>query len=683
MKDIYSIVLAILWGGLSYAQSPTDTLLHRDLQEVFVTQVIPLNQDQVAGMFQASRFSSIDDINARLPGVSLIRRGAYAMEPQLNGFSSGQINVTIDGMHLFGACTDKMDPVTSYIETGNLSSLSVNSGTGGAKMGSTVGGTLDMQLVEMVPQAASKDNFEAGYGYETVSDGHNANASWGIARKKFGLFGNVSFRKHNTYADGDGNNVSFSQFQKVNLFLSGIYQLSEHQQLKADAIYDEATDVGYPALPMDVATARGQIYGLEYQNYHLGNLSDIRAKLYYNNIYHLMDDSKRDSLFFINEGVDSVYMRMDMPGWSYTFGSFIEGNMTFTSGKKLFLKAEHYYNRASAEMTMFMTNKANPNEPPMFTETWPTTGRHVIGIFAEYPLWVSSNSLLSYSLRLDYGITKMDSENGKQQFTVFGNHIKSSYNNLISTSNLTFKQRLSNSWKSSLAIGYGERLPTITEQFGFFLYNAKDGYDYIGNPDINNEIAYQGSLDLSFSKQLFKCNFRSQISHITDYIYGVTNSVVPKMNLYAKGTKSYSNMAYATISSSSLEVIYDLSSHILLMSVSEFTIAEDNHGDPLPMIPPLNSNNLIQYKKGNFKCIGEFVIAAKQTRINSDYNEVKTPGYGLLNTRFQYNFERNNHEFKLFMGVNNVLDKTYKDHLDWGSFNRSGRNVFVQLYVTI
>ena len=66
----------------------------------------------------------------------LIKRGAYAWEPVLNDMSSERLSVTIDGMRIFGACTDKMDPVTSYVDVSNLKEVHVSGGQQGAEQGS-------------------------------------------------------------------------------------------------------------------------------------------------------------------------------------------------------------------------------------------------------------------------------------------------------------------------------------------------------------------------------------------------------------------------------------------------------------------------------------------------------------------------------------------------------------------
>ena len=44
----------------------------------------------------------------------MVKRGSYAWEPLINGMATERTVITIDGMRIFGACTDKMDPITSY-----------------------------------------------------------------------------------------------------------------------------------------------------------------------------------------------------------------------------------------------------------------------------------------------------------------------------------------------------------------------------------------------------------------------------------------------------------------------------------------------------------------------------------------------------------------------------------------
>ena len=91
--------------------------------------------------------ASIDEHLGELRNVNLVRRGSYAWEPVVNNMQTERLSTTIDGMKIFYACTDKMDPVTSYVESGNLQSISLNSGLDGNPQATgNIGGSLDLKL---------------------------------------------------------------------------------------------------------------------------------------------------------------------------------------------------------------------------------------------------------------------------------------------------------------------------------------------------------------------------------------------------------------------------------------------------------------------------------------------------------------------------------------------------------
>ena len=62
---------------------------------------------------QLKPFASIDDYLLSSGKINMIRRGNYAWEPMLYNMGSERIYTTIDGMKIFCACTDSMNPVIS------------------------------------------------------------------------------------------------------------------------------------------------------------------------------------------------------------------------------------------------------------------------------------------------------------------------------------------------------------------------------------------------------------------------------------------------------------------------------------------------------------------------------------------------------------------------------------------
>ena len=203
-------LLTGLTGNLQAQQRGKDITKDTiQIEEVLVTQRIVLNDENTVKYYQSFYSSGIDKINERLGSMSLISRGAYAKEPVLNGFSSGQINVTIGGMKMFGACTDKMDPVTSYVEPVNLKSIRINEGSTGSKNGSTIGGTFDMEL-----QSPEKSAFqvETGVNYETASKGKTIFFLSNYGKEKWAYRISGVYKHYSPYTDGNGRKVPFTQY---------------------------------------------------------------------------------------------------------------------------------------------------------------------------------------------------------------------------------------------------------------------------------------------------------------------------------------------------------------------------------------------------------------------------------------------------------------------------------------
>ena len=689
MKKLVCFIYLICTAGILTAQQESftvfDTIM---LEEVTISETIPLNDRTVLDLYQSSRFSSIDKINSRLDGISLIRRGAYAMEPQMHGFSGGQINLTIDGMRMFGACTDKMDPVTSYIEPDNLKSLQISHGTNGSHNGSTVGGSFDMILKEPATGHDGGITIQAGTGYETVSDGINVNGSLEYNSNKWGFRSSATYRKHSSYTDGNGEVVPNSQFGKINLHSVLKYEVDPDNIFRMDFLLDDAFDVGYPALPMDVARAKARIYSLQYEKPLTDhNIIRVKAKLYYNSVYHLMDDSRRDSTFFLDnetgENQDTVYMRMDMPGWSDTWGFFLEGEIMLNDNNRLYLKFDDYLNYSRANMTMYMNQPGYPGEPPMYAETWPDMYRNVMGIFARNTSYLTQSLKLMVDARLDYSISRVTSETGWRQFTIFGYDINRSYTELPKSLNMNLNYRPRRAFSFDVGLGYSERLPTNSEQFGFFIYNALDGYDYLGNPDIRLESSRHMRANVHFTRPAFKASLRNHFSYVNDYILGRLDPDIPPMNFYASGLKKYQNIEHAIMYGTSLQMQWIPVQSVNLYSLFKYTYARTYEGEPLPLIPPFKNISICRYQKKSLSLQAEGEFSSAQHRISPTFGETPTDAFAIFHFRASWSWNISKYLLEISSGVENIFNKAYSEHLDWGNYLRPGRNVYMHLSLKI
>src|SRR5690606_24548322 len=121
---------------------PKDSIITINLDEVILISV----RKTLDYHRQSKPLSTLDEYLDSSKKVDMVKRGAYAWEPTLNNMFSERLSVTIDGMRIFGACTDKMDPITSYVDVSNLSKASIASGQQGTEHGNTIGGAIDLEL---------------------------------------------------------------------------------------------------------------------------------------------------------------------------------------------------------------------------------------------------------------------------------------------------------------------------------------------------------------------------------------------------------------------------------------------------------------------------------------------------------------------------------------------------------
>ena len=128
--------LVVFFLSLSFCftfSQEVDSLKTHEIKEVLVVGTKAALHEK-----QGKTLATLDEFLQKSTKVDLIKRGAYAWEPILNGMATERTVITIDGMRIFGACTDKMDPITSYVEVSNLSEATISSGQQGSCHGNTI-----------------------------------------------------------------------------------------------------------------------------------------------------------------------------------------------------------------------------------------------------------------------------------------------------------------------------------------------------------------------------------------------------------------------------------------------------------------------------------------------------------------------------------------------------------------
>ena len=661
MKNIASLLL-FLFGFVQIISAQVKTLDSTSVKSL--DEVIVIGKKSELYQKQEKPLATIDEYLQKSNKVDMVKRGSYAWEPIINSMATERTVISIDGMRIFGACTDKMDPITSYVEVSNLSEATISSGQQGSCHGATIGGSIDLKRNR---SGFVNNGWETGanLGYEFNGQQKIIGAMVNYTDSLFYVDTDFTYRAAKNYYDGRNQEILYSQFNKYNFSTTVGYALNPKNSFDASLIYDYAFNVGYPALPMDVSSAKAIITSLKYY-YTPENaaIENWETNIYFNQITHIMDDTKRAF----------VPIHMDMPGWSTTFGFYSSANAELGNH---FFKANinGFYNRSIAEMTMYPNNS---NEALMFMYTWPDVLTRYAGIYLEDNVALNCHSNIKLTASIGNHHNKVDSKMGLESLQIFYPDMSATKDRILSGISATYFNN-HDGFEYSFGLAFGQRAPSVSEGYGFYLFNSFDLYDYIGNPEMANENALEASGSIGYGTGKFKTKLSASYFHISNYIVGIPDANFLAMTIGASGVKVYNSLDYATIFNTDLNVEYKIASNLFSQANLTYSYGQDYLNQNLPFISPLSYKVALNYRKSKFSTNVELQGNATQTNFAPFFGEDKTPSYAILNWSGNYNFNIQNTKLNLGVGLENLLNTYYSTYASWNNIPSKGRNFFVNM----
>ncbi|WP_093244372.1 TonB-dependent receptor plug domain-containing protein [Psychroflexus halocasei] len=656
----YIITLLLFWGICANGQNTKaekDSTKSVELEEVVITAAIKKKIETEMKMAV-----SVDEFLASSEDISFIKRGAYAWEPLLNNMSTERSTITIDGMHIFGACTDKMDPVTSYIETNNISEIDIKSGQEGSLHGATVAGSIDLKRKSTPFNLYKKwsGSYQTGFELNNKQFFNLGNVSY--SSDKFVADASISFREAGNYSDGNNKEVNHSQYNKFNTSIGLAYKTSTLSSVRVEAIFDQANDVGFPALPMDLWLSRALITSASYkQLFEEGLFKVWDTKVYFNAIEHYMDDTTRPENL----------VHMDMPGWSTTYGLVSKATL---KNERFFseIQLNAYNNLSIAEMRMYPQDRS---ERTMFAYSWPSVTTTVAGISMNNTWELSERSQLNFggSLTINYNHSKYVEFNW-----IFHPGTPQEKTRILPSLNTSYQLDINN-FNFSIGTGYGHRAPSVSEGYGYYIYNSFDRYDYIGNPNLKNEISYEGHASAGFKNEKASVQAKVNYFYIKNYIIGRVLSMGSPMNYQSVGVKGYTSLDHSTLFNFSLNTSYTLFDDLHWKGSLTYARGKDENEKNLPFIRPLSYQTSLNYNYERFGFQTSVNGDIEQINYSPEYGEDQTPSYTIWNLSVDYTFYIKNKKTVLQLGAENVLNEYYSTYADWGNIPRMGRNIFTSL----
>lgn len=632
------------------------------VDEVVVRSTAPTASD----LNTPAHFDSTEDLLARVTGVDLIQRGAFAWEPAIRGMQAGQIGMTIDGMQVYGACVDKMDPATSYVEPENLARVEISRGASDQLAAPAVGGSLN--LVTARPVVGNGPYAEIEVGGAT---GNMARRIRGVGETSHGRFAlrlSGSYRGADDFAPGGEEPIPLSGYEKRNAAATLAYDAGDGHALNARFLLDDAWFVGYPALLMDATLAQARIAAVEWTMQK--SFTEADARFYRSRVDHQMDDRFRDVMQ--REVMHGMYMPMagNTETWGFSGSARHALNHSWTLG----ISADVHHLSQYGDMEMI---SLYPGIPDMFLLNVGDARTLNTGLAGRVAYHNGSLSLRT-DIRLDAAARDLHREDARDVFSSYGD-------------DLTIRQivpgiSLLGEWKAlptttlRASVARAARLPSLTEHYGHYVYNYVDGFFYNGDPGLKPETSFQAEVGADHVRTRYAVRTSVFVNQLNDYIAGVEEDGFSGSSAYQ--FRKWANVGRALMWGA------ELSSFVHITSQTEATAAVNytwghryDIDEPMAQIAPLSGTWLIRQRIQPTWVELEGDWAMPQNRAaRQAAGEAVTDGFHVFNLRAGVALPQ---DITLRVGVENVLDTWYRRHTAIGQLPSFGRQFTVSINYAI
>ncbi len=611
---------------------------------------------------------------SRIGGVWKVRKGGIANDVVVRGFREDNLTVLIDGARVAGACPNRMDPPAFHLDFAEVDRIEVAPSTGRMEAQGSMGGMVNVLTKKPGPGLHADLAMVAGsYGLVNPS----VTASYGTDR--WAALAGLSSRSSEPFADGSGRR--FTEAANYSDAVEGrdayavetgwtrlYFRPAEGHELNLSYSRQQADDVLYATLMMDAVyddTDR-LVLGYRYTG-DGGVVREIRATAYGTRVDHWMTDALRTS------GGSAPR------GWSMGTNAATEvvgGSVDVVVGE-FTVGAEAYRRNWDAWTEMAMMGY-------MRQFSIPDVDVAALGVSARWLHDFSADTHLEIGGRLDRVSTEANGAKANTDLYFAYHGVRETSREDVEPSlSLRLVQRIGGGLELTAGVGHTNRAPDPRERY-FAL--KRMGGDWVGNPVLDSPRATGAELGLAWiagGGSLTATVWAEQVDDfITLYSQERINMVPGVMSPRAQ---SYTNVD-ALVRGFSLEGTTALSSTLYLAGNLAFVRGTRDadpdralHSDNLAEMPPLTARLALRWQNPRFFAEAEGRAAAEQDRVDTDLNELTTPGWAILNLKGGVSLGA----WRLQLIVENLLDRTYREHFSYvrnpfrtgATINEPGRSV--------
>lgn len=650
-----------------------------------------------------------------VPGVSLYGAGGVSSLPAIHGLADDRLRIKVDGMDLIASCPNHMNPALSYIDPTNVGSMKVYAGISPVSVGGdSIGGSVVVETRApkfAAPGQGSLFEGEVGAFYRSNGNAKGGNVSATYATESFNIsYTGATAKSDNYEAGGDFKNYTFTGRAGHTLGLDEVgstaYETRNHtlgiafrggdHLVEAELGYQDMPYQLYPNQRMDMLGNEQLRLNLRY----LGTFGwgSLEARAYHEKVDHFMDFGPDKRYWYGSASGGSTALNgtpcppigptcaagMPMYTQGKTTGASVKADIALTQQDLLRVGGEYQSYRLDDWWT------------PSGSSMWPHTFLNIndgqrdrAALFGEWeksfsPRWQTLLGLRYEHVRTnagavhgynspDAGLGGIEVMNQNRDASLFNNASRNQTDNNLDLSALA---RYTPDANQDIEFGFARKVrsPNLYERYSWStaqmmaLMNnfVGDGNGYLGDINLKPEKAHtlSATFDWHAADRVWEFKATPYYTHVTDYIDAIQWNGTTNAPRSPQQTGQFTVLKFANQSARLYGL--DLSGKLPLAKngLGEWGIKgllnyargkNRSTGDDLYNIMPLNAKLTLTQKRGGWDNGLELVIVKNKDKVSDVRNEIKTPGYSLVNLRASYSWQKARVDF----GIENLFDRKY------------------------
>ncbi|MBP1677350.1 MAG: hypothetical protein H6Q20_1909 [Bacteroidetes bacterium] len=684
-----STLSLLLGASLSTAQMPADTMKQKEIKEITVYSIsaqnlalpyVKVNQKTI----EAHNFVTPADALSSETGISVVKDGSWATSLNVRGLSEQRLLLLSDNDRMLTA-TD-IAGVMSAIDLNNLEKVEVIKGAGSVIYGTgAMGGVVNFVSERAGYSEKFMTSGKVSTGYSTVNKLWNNAANINLADSNWYIGISGSYRKAGNTVTPMGT-ISNSQFNEASWGLNGGMTYGGNQELLIGYNHSEAWDVGLPGSNVFPKTSVVRYKNFKHNHmnaeYIFRDLTDVLAELKFK---AYMQNITRDVENRVNAGTLILPSSKNI-----TYGGKATADLYFNDYNTMVVGVEGWQRDSETSRLRVVESS---DTTVIGEQPTPNAKMFDAGAFILYKYVIDPKYLkMNFGLRGDYIRTQNDTafnqvfkyiiSDGQRNDASFVQKVlflPRTHHQISYSAHVDLEYNPAKGNRIGVSVANSYRVPSVEERFK---YIDQAGTLRVGNPNLKPERGFFGNLSYSYNNRKVLVKFDVFANYLLDliteqqgtYNYPGGGSVAALVNV---------NVDKALYLGAEADVEWIVTRSLWVKANASYVRAKNaDTGDYLPLIPPAHGLASVNYRLDRkFEASATAVWAAKQAE--AAVGETQTPGYVI------YNFDIHSTPLKfrnafiqLFGGVENVFDKSYKNHLfnNRGiEFYEPGRNIFAKL----